>query len=322
MAVELALIAVGLAVILVSGDLLVRGAVSLANAFSIPKLIVSLTVVAFGTSAPELFVAAKSVLAGYPGIAEGSIVGANIANMLLVLGVPALFFPISAQPEGLRQHVIALLVATLAFALIAYLLRAVDPVTGAALFAGVIVYVGYMWWRATHGAKDDPVIDEVEEYADEKKLTANTFLYILAGVVGLPIGAGLLTTHGAAFAEALGVRQEVVGLSVVAFGTSLPELATVLAAALRRKSDVAIGGAVGSNIFNLLAVGGVAGMAGGFEVAAPSLAFDVPVMLAATALVAVFVWLRRDIGRGAGLLMTAAWIGFLLALAMAAGAGS
>ncbi|NWG71729.1 MAG: calcium/sodium antiporter [Parvularculaceae bacterium] len=320
MAAEFALIVLGLAVILVAGDLLVRGAVSLATAFSIPTLIVSLTIVAFGTSAPEFFVAVRSVLDGHSGLAEGSIVGSNIANMLLVLGVPALIFPISAKTNGLRQHAIALLIATAAFAAAAYLLREVDEVTGAALFAGIIVYVGYMWWRATHGEKDDPVVDEVEEYADDKKLSANTFLYILGGVVGLPIGAGLLTSHGAALAETLGARQEIIGLGLLALGTSLPELATVLAAAFRKKSDVAMGGAIGSNVFNILAVGGASGLAGGFGFATSSLVFDIPVMLGATAFVALFALTRRDIGRSAGLLMTAAYFAFLTTLVLAVGA--
>lgn len=322
MAVELLLIVLGLAVILVSGDLLVRGAVCLARSMSIPRLIVSLTVVAFGTSAPELFIAIRSVLKGYSGLAEGAIVGSNIANMLLVLGLPALIFPMSAKTAGLRQHVAALLIATLAFAGIAYLLREIDQATGAALFIGVIIYVAYMWRRATTGAADDPVIDEIEEYVDEKKPSANTLLYILAGVVGLPIGAGLLTTHGVALAEMTGARQESVGLGIVAFGASLPELATVLAAALRKKSDVAIGGAIGSNIFNILAVSGAAGMAGGFTFSGQSLAFDLPVMLGATALVAAFAWFRRDIGRGAGLLMVAAYLAFLFFLLLSSGGGA
>lgn len=314
MVAELALIIVGLAVILVSGDLLVRGAVSLAAALSIPTLIVSLTIVAFGTSAPELFVAVRSVLEGHSGLAEGSIVGSNIANMLVVLGLPALIYPISAKSEGLRHHTSALLIATGAFAAAAYLRREIDAVTGAALFAGVIAYVFYVWRRAAKGARDDPVIDEVEDYADGKRLTPNTVLFILGGLVGLPIGAGLLITHGAALAETLGVRQEIIGLALLAFGTSLPELATVLAAAFRKKADVAMGSAIGSNIFNLLAVGGAAGMAGGFAFAPAALMFEIPVMLAATALVASFAWMRKDIGRSTGLLMTAAYLCFIVAL--------
>ena len=322
MPAELAFISLGLVVILISGDLLVRGAVCLATAFAVPRLVVSLTVVAFGTSAPEFFVAIKSVLNGHPGIAEGSIVGANIANVLLVLGLPALIFPISAKTAGLRQHVVALLMATGAFTAIAYSLRSLGSVAGAALFAGVIVYIAYVWRRATQGARDDPVVDEVEEYAEEKKVTATTLLYILGGVVGLPIGAGLLTDHGATLAGIAGVREEIIGLGIVAFGTSLPELATVLAAAFRKKSDVAMGGAIGSSIFNILAVGGAAGLAGGFAFSEPSLRFEIPVMLAATALVALFAWVRRDIGRGAGLLMTAAYLAFMFALLLFAGSGS
>lgn len=321
MPVELAFIAVGLGVILISGDLLVRGAVSLATSFQVPRLIISLTIVAFGASAPEFFIAAKSVAGGNPGLAVGSIIGSNIANLLLVLGLPALVYPITARTPGLRPHLIALLVATLAFALLAYFSGGVNRATGTALVFGIVAYVGLMWRRATHGAKDDPVVDDVEEYADEKKLTPATFLYLLTGFVGLPIGAGLLTTHGAALAEVLGLRQEAIGLSIVAIGAALPELATVLAAAFRGKSDVALGSAVGSNIFNILAVGGVAGLFGGFEIGPMTLQFEMPALLASTAAIALFIYSKRDIGRAAGGLLLAAYAGFLILLAVYGGGG-
>lgn len=162
MVVELSLILVGLAVILVSGDLLVRGAVGLATALKIPLLIVSLTVVAFGTSAPELAVAILSVLGAEPGIALGNIIGANIANALFVLGLPALIHPIPVSSRGLAVHAAIMLGAALAFAGVAYATGMLGRATGAALFAGILAYVGFMWFRATHGAKDDPVIDEAK----------------------------------------------------------------------------------------------------------------------------------------------------------------
>jgi cation:H+ antiporter len=318
--IEIALVAVGLAVILMSGDLLVRGAVAAARGLKIPALIVSLTIVAFGTSAPEMFVAAEAVLLGNPGIAVGAIVGSNIANLLLVLGLPALVHPIATRSAGLRKHAVALLVATAVIAAIAYLRGGLDRMTGAVLFAGIIAYVGYMWLRIARGARDDPVVDEVEEYAGDGRLGARTLMFIGAGLLGLPLGANLLIEHGAKAAAELGVRDELIGLTLVAVGTSLPELATVLVAALRRKCDVVLGSVVGSNIFNIFAVGGVAGLVGGARFDAETLAFEIPAMLAATLAVAAFIYARRDIGRLAGALLLLAYGAFIAILAMNAAA--
>lgn len=315
MASEFALIAVGLAVILMSGDLLVRGAVAAARALEVPTLIVSLTVVAFGTSAPELFVAGNSVLAGNPGIAVGAIVGSNIANLLLVLGLPAIIYPISVGSAGLGRHVAALLAATGAFAALAYLRGGMDPPAGAGLFAGIVAYVGYLWLRVRGGANDDPVLDRVEEYAGEARLSARTLIFIVGGLIGLPVGASLLIENGASLAAAFGVREELIGLTLIAVGTSLPELATVLVAAFRKRCDVVLGSVVGSNIFNILAVGGVAGLLGGARFDAATLSFEIPVMLAATLAIAAFIYARRDIGRSAGLLLLLAYAAFVAILA-------
>ncbi|MEL7487179.1 MAG: calcium/sodium antiporter [Pseudomonadota bacterium] len=318
MELSIALMVLGLAVLLISGDLLVRGAVGLATALRIPALVVSLTIVAFGTSAPELVVTVQAVLRDSAGIALGNIIGSNIANILLVLGFPAVIYPITTKVRGLRRHAVVMLAATALFSGFAYFNRGIDFAAGALLFGGILAYVGYMWIRATSGGVD-PVIDEVAEYAEAGGLSFVTILYLVAGLVGLPLGAHLLVTHGEALASSLGVRDELIGLTIVAFGTSLPELATVVAAAFHKKSDVAIGGVVGSNIFNLLAVGGAAGLAGGATFDASSLAFDLPVMIAVALAIGAFVFARRDIGRLAGAIFAVAYIAFIVALALKSG---
>lgn len=302
MPLDILTILIGLAVLLVGGDLLVRGAVGLATALKVAPLLVSLTIIAFGTSAPELVVAVTSVLDGEPGMALGNIVGSNIANVLLVLGLPALIYPISAHVPGLRRHAVALVAATAIFTAIAYGARALDRTSGTALAAGIILYVAFLAFMARRSRGRDPVIDEVAEYSEgARENPGASLLYIVAGLIGLPIGAHLLVSSGSDIAAALGVRAEIIGLTVVAIGTSLPELATVAAAALHKRSDVAIGNVVGSNIFNLLFVGGAAGLAGGAGFGAPSLAYDLPVMIAATLILCLFILTRRDIGRLAGL---------------------
>ncbi|MGE0409385.1 MAG: calcium/sodium antiporter [Amphiplicatus sp.] len=315
MAGEIAFIILGLALLLIAGDMLVRGAVGLATALKIPALVVSLTVVAFGTSAPELVVTVQAVLTGNPGIALGNIIGSNIANILLVLGLPALIYPISAHVKGLRRHAVILLIATALFSGFGYIEGGIDFHAGMALFAGILAYVAYMWIRAARGAANEPLIDEVADYGVRSRPAIRTILFIVAGLIGLPLGAHLLVANAASLAANLGVREEVVGLTIVAFGTSAPELATVVAAAFHKKSDVAMGGVVGSNIFNLLAVGGAAGLAGGASFGETSLILDLPVMIAAALAVAICIFLRRDIGRMSGLLMCLAYAGFIAALA-------
>lgn len=317
---EIVLVLIGLAILLVAGDFLVRGAVGLAAALGVPALIVSLTIVAFGTSAPELVVTVQSVLSGNDGIAIGNIIGSNIANVFLVLGLPAIIYPISTHVIGLRRHMVFMLMATAVFAGIAYSVGHIDSKIGGALFTGILFYVAYMWVRASIGKSTDPVLDEVEEYQSAAGLNARTIFFLFVGLIGLPVGAHLLVTNGAALADVMGVREEVIGLTIIAFGTSLPELATVIAAALHKKSDVAIGGIIGSNIFNLLAVGGAAGLAGTANFDSASKFVDIPVMIAAAVILGLYVLTRRDIGRLTGLFMFGAYAGFIIALAAFAGA--
>ncbi|MFQ5563086.1 MAG: calcium/sodium antiporter [Parvularculaceae bacterium] len=314
MIADILLIAIGLVLLLAAGDLLVRGAVGLASALKIPALVISLTIVAFGTSAPELVVSVQAVLSNSAGIAIGNIIGSNIANTLLVLGAPAIVYPISAHVKGLRRHGVIMALATALFAFVAYSSGVLDTVIGGALFAGILLYIAYMFVRALRGADDEPVLDEIEEYAQITGVSFKTLFFLIAGLVGLPAGAHLLVTHASALAADLGVREEAIGLTIVAFGTSLPELATVLAAAFHRKSDVAIGNIVGSNIFNILAVGGAAGLAGRAVFDPTTLRVDMPVMLGAAVVLLYFILWRRDIGRATGLFMTLAYFGFIAAL--------
>lgn len=316
---QILLITLGLSLLLVAGDLLVRGAVGLASALGIPALMVSLTIVAFGTSAPELVVTVQAILAGSSGIALGNIIGSNIANIFLVLGLPAIIYPITTHVPGLRRHAVIMMLATGALLYAAYGPGYIDRNIGAGLFAGIVAFVGYMWFRASRGAGNDPILDEVEEYGEASSISAKTIMFLIAGLIGLPVGAHLLVTNGSALAAGLGIREEVIGLTIVAFGTSLPELATVFAAALHKKSDVAIGGVVGSNIFNILAVGGAAGLTGTAMFDAQSRALDLPVMTAAAIILTGFILTRKDIGRVSGILLFAAYIGFIAVLAANAG---
>jgi cation:H+ antiporter len=315
---DVVLIVVGLAVLLAGGDLLVRGAVGVAKKLGVSPLVISLTIVAFGTSAPELFVAVQSVLEHTPGIALGTIVGANVANILLVLGLPAVLYPVSAQAKGLRAHGGALLAAGALFAAVAYFTGAIGRLTGLLLIAGIVAYALFMAARVKREGSD-PAVYDPEEFGASAPL-ARTLVSLVAGLVALPLGAHLVVANAGDFAAGLGIREAAAALTLVAFGTTLPELATGLAAAAHRKTEVAIGDIVGSSVFNLLAVGGAAGLAGGAAFDDMAMRLDIPAMLLAIFLLCAFVFLKKDIGRVWGFVMTAAYAGFVAVVAMTAGA--
>ncbi|WP_341862869.1 calcium/sodium antiporter [Gymnodinialimonas sp. 57CJ19] len=308
--------ALGLVILLLAGDVLVKGAVNLALRLGIPALIVSLTVVAFGTSAPELLISVQSILDGVPGLALGNVVGSNTANVLLVLGVPALITGLAASSDSLREYTF-MMIGTALFIVLCFL----GPITwwhGAILLLGLAIVLG----DAVHSARahrkasngEDP-IDEIEE-ADPNMPWWQVGVYLLLGMIGLPLGASLLIDSATTIATEYGISDAVIGLTLVAVGTSLPELATTVMAAIRRQADVAIGNVIGSNVFNLLGIIGVAAFVGPIPVDAEILRFDLWVMLAASVVLAPFVYYRWPMGRGVGLVFSALYVGYILLLLM------
>ena len=315
---NIALIALGLAFLIIAGDLLVRGAVSLATLMKVPTLLISLTIVAFGTSAPEFVVTLKAMMGGGPGagIAMGNIIGSNTANVLLVLGLPAIITPIAMALPGLRRHAVAMLVATVVFCAFIYGPKQIDTTAGVILVAMIIAYIAYIGLHAARSDVHEPVLDELEEFTEGSggwKIP----VFLITGLIGLPFGAQLLVDNGAALAASYGVRQELIGLTIVAFGTSLPELATVWAAAMRKQADVAVGNIVGSNIFNLLFVGGTAGLVGTATFSDTARAVDVPVMIGATAILALMIFAKGKISRPVGIAFFLAYIGYIAYIATA-----
>jgi cation:H+ antiporter len=313
-------IVLGLGILVIAGDLLVRGAVNLAGILKVPTLLVSLTIIAFGTSAPEFVVTLQDVLTsadGQNGIAMGNIIGSNIANILLVLGLPAIIAPIAMTTPGLRQHAFFMLVATVMFLFFAYYRGVIDPLAGFVLMGTIFVYIIYVGFRAKTGHAEESVLDDLDEYQDETGRAWKTPAFLVAGLIGLPLGAKMLVDNGAAMATDLGVREELIGLTIVAFGTSLPELATVFAAAMKRHADVAVGNIVGSNIFNLLFVGGTAGLASMTATGNPSYFtvdarhFDMPVMLISTLVLIAMIYLGARINRFIGFGFLGLYLGYI-----------
>lgn len=298
---DISLAAVGLVVLLLGGDLLVRGAVALSLRLGIPALIVSLTIVAFGTSAPELLIAVKAALDGAPGLALGNVIGSNTANILLVLGVPAVIAGLDTSNCDTRSSYMQMIGASVVF-IVLLMLGPLDFWHGCVLLALLLAMLtrAVMDARSARKAGAEALSEEVAEATAHPLPLWRALLYLGAGIVGLPFGADLLVDAARALATDVGVSDEVIGLTLVAIGTSLPELATTVMAALRKQADVALGNVIGSNLLNILAIMGVTSLFGPLIVDDKLLRVDIWVMLAASLLLIPFVFgrwqLRRPVG--------------------------
>lgn len=304
----------GLVILLLAGDVLVKGAVNLALRLGIPALIVSLTIVAFGTSAPELLISVQSILDGVPGLALGNVVGSNTANVLLVLGVPALMAGLAATSDTRREYTF-MMVGTVLFIVLCFF----GPLTwwhGMILLTGLAFVLGDAMRKARAHRSANKCADDLEdlEEADPNMPWWQIGLYLLLGMIGLPLGASLLIDSATQIATEYGISDAVIGLTLVAIGTSLPELATTVMAAIRKQADVAIGNVIGSNVFNLLAIIGIAVFVGPIPVDPEILRLDLWVMLAASVVLAPFVFLRWPMGRAVGLAFSALYVGYMVLL--------
>jgi cation:H+ antiporter len=276
------LFAAGFTALVAGGEVLVRGASGFALTLGLSPLVIGLTVVSFATSAPELAVTLEASLSGRPGLALGNVVGSNIANVLLVLGLSALLLPLAVR-SALTRRDVPIMIALSALLLLLSLDGSVSQLDGALL---VLLLVGYVAYSVMVGRRQGVETSdggvETEEDAKPARRPWLDALLVVAGVVLLVAGARALVASATDLATALGLSELIIGLTVVAVGTSLPELATSVIAAARGERELAVGNVVGSNIFNIGAVMGVAAAAspGGVPVEASAVNFDLPVMVA------------------------------------------
>lgn len=309
------LVVLGLAALVAGGELLVRGATGLAAAARLSATVIGLTVVAAGTSMPELVVSLQSALEGNVGIALGNVVGSNIFNIAAILGLAALVQPLRVAASTLRVEWPVMMLASLLvlpFAYDALLGRA----EGAVLLVGLFAFVGASVWRSRReepdadGAGASPRVVAVRPGRD--------VALVALGVALLGGGSTLLIDGAVGIASALGVSQTVIGLTIVAAGTSTPELVTSLVAARRGEDDIAIANAIGSNIFNVLGILGTTALVHPLPVPAAMLERDLWVMLALSLVLAPMLWSGRRISRPEGLLLVAALVGYFSWLVLAA----
>jgi cation:H+ antiporter len=307
----------GLVYLLAGGDLLVRGAVALARRFHVSPILIALTVVAFGTSLPELVVVVQATVAGYPGLVLGNVVGSNIANVLLVTGAAAAVYPLTYGEHSVRRDSVFMIGATILLVLLGRngFLSLADGAVLLIVLAGVTALTAREAARAYREAELKPPMEWVLGLPQRLLMIV---LFILVGAAGLPLGAHLVVDASVEIANHLGVSETVIGLSILAIGTSLPELATTLMAAVQKRTEVAIGTVVGSNLFNILAIMGVGAVIAPSAIVVPGGFFtlDFPVMLGAALVLSVFVWLKRPVGKPAGFAFLAAYAAYLVILFM------
>lgn len=311
MLMDIVYVIAGLVLLVLAGDALVRGSVNLSLRLGIPPLIVGLTVVAFGTSAPELLVSVSAILEGAPGIALGNVVGSNIANILLVLGIPAMISTIHSSKLGVSRGFVTMLAATALFIALCFM----GPITwwhASILLIGLALMI-YDNIHSARAARTAAKVDDLEG-ADLSAPWWKIIGFLIVGLIGLPLGADFLVQGAANMARVIGISETVIGLTLVAVGTSLPELATSVIAAFKKQADVAMGNVIGSNVFNLLGIIGVAGFVGPIPVPDSMLQSDLWVMAATSLLLIPFILMRRDITRAVGAVFVAAYVAYTVSL--------
>lgn len=304
----------GIALLLVSGDLLVRGAVGLSERLGVPALIIGLTVVAFGTSAPELVVSMEAALSGAPGIAVGNIVGSNIANVFLVLGLPSLVAVTTCDEEDIERNALYMLGASILFIALCHL----GPLSfwhGAILLTLMVMFLVETGRRASGHRNGRAVgereIEKIDGVSGVPHSWFGAVALVLVGLVGLPAGGHLTVEAARTLALAWGVSETAIGLTVVALGTSLPELATSIIAAMRRHCGLALGNVLGSNIFNILAIVGTVSIVTPIDVPARVLDVDLWIMFLASLMVMPFAIRRRTLTRAPALVFVVAYVAYL-----------
>lgn len=295
----------GLVGLFFGGEALVRGSVGIARRMAIPPLLIGLTVVGFGTSTPELLVSVDAAWRGVPDIALGNIVGSNIANILLIIGLSALVWPIKVMGATLRRDTAVMMAAALVLVPIFAMAQMGRP-AGLVLVAGLVVYL--VWAYRQTGEME---AEDVGVPSPASALVST--LWVIGGLVALMVGARLLVDGAVNIARGYGISEAFIGLTIEAVGTSLPELATSLIAAFRRQSEIAIGNIVGSNIFNVLGILGVTALIAPIPVASRFLIFDLPIMIAVSLILTALLLTRPVIGRGIGVAMLAGYVTYIWA---------
>lgn len=303
---------VGFLLLIFSGDFLVKGAVSIALKLRLSTLVIGMTIVSFGTSAPELLVSIKAALGGHPDISIGSVVGSNISNIALILGITALVFPITVSKATLRIDWPMMMLSTLLFVVVV-MDGELSAWEGILFIVFLISFIVWLIRNSRKGSAVPAAVDEVNE--EEKNLPLWKGIGLVGlGAGGLVLGADLMLKGAVEIARYYDVSERIIGLTIVAFGTSLPELITSCVAAFRKEADISIGNLIGSNIFNILAILGITSIIHPISVSSSIINSDNYILLGITFLVFPLMYFGKKLTRAKGLLLFFVYAAYLIYL--------
>ncbi len=305
--IAIALLIVGFVMLTKGADWFVDGSSALAFRLGIPQLVIGLTIVAMGTSAPEAAVSITSALKGNEGITVGNVVGSNIMNILLILGIASVIVPLAVQKSTRMIEIPYMIAITVLFGVLGYTGEMVTRVEGGILWIAFLIYLGYLLWMAKKGKEDN-------EPDEKQKSLPVQLLMILAGLICIVLGSDFVVDGATEIAKVIGISDRIIGLTIVAFGTSLPELVTSIAAARRGNADIAIGNIVGSNVFNILFVAGTSALISPI-VFESKFVLDTAVATATAVLLLVCVCNKESkLKRSGGIIMLAAYAAYFVKL--------
>ena len=305
--IAIALLIVGFVMLTKGADWFVDGSSALAFRLGIPQLVIGLTIVAMGTSAPEAAVSITSALKGNEGITVGNVVGSNIMNILLILGIASVIVPLAVQKSTRMIEIPYMIAITVLFGVLGYTGEMVTRVEGGILWIAFLIYLGYLLWMAKKGKEDN-------EPDEKQKSLPVQLLMILVGLICIVLGSDFVVDGATEIAKVIGISDRIIGLTIVAFGTSLPELVTSIAAARRGNADIAIGNIVGSNVFNILFVAGTSALISPI-VFESKFVLDTAVATATAVLLLVCVYNKEGkLKRSGGIIMLAAYAAYFVKL--------
>lgn len=307
--IQIGLLIIGFLLLIKGADFFVEGASKIADRYKIPQIVIGLTIVAFGTSAPEAAISITSAMKGNAGITIGNVIGSNILNILLIIGITALILPLKIRKSTLKFELPFVIFVTALLVLLGYLGGSIDVVDGIILWAFFLVFLVYLLNLAKKG---EDVLEEVE-HAEEGESLLKMILFTVGGLVAIVFGSDVTIDSATEIARIFKLSENFIGLTIVAFGTSLPELITSITAALKGKDDIAIGNIVGSNIFNILFVVGTTGLITTVPFAT-SFLVDGAVAIAAAILLYLCVLKSKVVSRLSGGIMLVAYIAYFIYL--------
>ncbi|ELR70953.1 sodium/calcium exchanger [Fulvivirga imtechensis AK7] len=309
MLLNILMLVVGLFVLIIGGDFLVKGASSIALRAHISPLVVGLTIVAFGTSAPELLISIKAALDGSPDMTMGNVVGSNICNLTLILGVTALLGSIRVQADSIKiDWPVTMGSSLLLYFMVKEETAMIKTYEGITFLALLIVYTVFIIRKSRKETKARRALEEELELEDTSKNIVKDIVYIILGGAGLYFGADWFVGGAKDLALFLGVSERVIGITVLALGTSLPELVTSVVASVKKETDLALGNLMGSNIFNILSILGITSIIKDIHVSEQIIRYDMLTMIGVTLLILPMMLYRRMIGRVAGAILLLVYI--------------